>query len=113
MEENNDKISTPKNFIGTEYGLARYQKIKNYDFSAAHEYWELTKGYWNIVRDKWDRILLSENKFCLKKTYEENPLFVYHFTQAEEYKISKNIIIAKNKIDETISNFINYNCELK
>ena len=48
-----------------------------------------------------------------KKQHEKNPLFIYHFTQAEEYKISKNIIIAKNKIDETISNFINYNCELK
>ena len=89
------------------------EEIKNYEFSAAHEDWESTKGYWNIVRDKWDRILLSENKFCLKKTYEKNPLFIYHFMQAEEYKTSKDILIAKNKIDETVSNFINYNCESK
>ena len=110
MEENNDKISTPKNFIGTEYGLARYQKIKNYDFSAAYKYWNSTKGYWNIVRDKWDRILLSENKFCLKKQHEKNPLFIYHFTQAEEYKADKDVVVAKNKIDETINNFIDYKC---
>lgn len=113
MEENNDKIKIPKNFIGTEYGLARYQKVMNYDFNAAYKYWESTKGYWAIVRDKWDRILLSESKFCLKKQYKENPLFIYHFTQAEEYKNSKDIVASKNKIDETINNFIDYKCESK
>ena len=53
------------------------------------------------------------SKKSKKKTYEKNPLFIYHFMQAEEYKTSKDILIAKNKIDETISNFINYNCESK
>ena len=110
MEENNAKIKAPKNFIGAEYGLARYQKVKNYDFNAAYKYWESTKEYWNIVRDKWDRILLSENKFCIKKRHEETPQFVYHFTQAEQYKESRDIVSAKNQVDETISNFINYNC---
>ena len=110
MEENNDKIETPKKYIGTEYGLARYQKIKNYDFSEANKYWESTKGYWSVVRDKWDRVLSKNRHFCLKKYHKNNPLFIHHFTQAEEYKNTKNIISAKKIVDETIGNFINYNC---
>ena len=42
MEEINDKIQTPDNYIGSEYGLARYQKIKNYEFQPAYDYWNET-----------------------------------------------------------------------
>ena len=110
MEENNDKIKTPNNYIGTEYGVARYQKIKDYDFSPATKYWESTKNYWDIVRDKWDRTLSFDTSFCLKKLHDKNPLFIYHFSQAEEYKKDNNVIIAKNKVDQTIGNFIMPKC---
>ena len=113
MEENNDKIKTPIKYVGTEYGLARYQRVKDYDFSAAFEYWNSTKEYWNIVRDKWDRTLSSNNKFCLKKLHENNPLFIFHFSQAEEFKKDKDIIVAKNNIDRTIKNFISYECNAR
>ena len=76
MEENNDKIKTPIKYVGTEYGLARYQKIKNYDFNAAHKYWLETKGYWKIVRDSWSDIINKQKVFCMKKSYEETPLFM-------------------------------------
>ena len=113
MEENNDKIKTPNKYVGTEYGLARYQRVKDYDFSAAFEYWNSTKEYWNIVRDKWDRTLSNNNKFCLKKFHENNPLFIFHFSQAEEFKKDKDILVAKNNIDKTIKNFISYECNIR
>ena len=111
MEENNDKIKTPIKYVGTEYGLARYQKIKNYDFNAAHKYWLETKGYWKIVRESWSDIINKQKVFCMKKSYEETPLFMYHFLQAEEFKKSRDIVKAKKDIDETIGNFISYKCK--
>lgn len=111
MEENNDKIKTPIKYVGTEYGLARYQKIKNYDFNAAHKYWLETKGYWKIVRESWNDIINKEKVFCMKKSYEETPLFMYHFLQAEEFKKSRDVVRAKKDIDETIGNFISNKCK--
>ena len=113
MEENNDKIKTPKKYLGTEYGVARYQKIKDYNFSSAFEYWEATKNYWQIVRDSWNKILLSKNRFCLKKTYENSPLFMFHFIQAEKYKETKDLISAKRDVNSTINNFIDYSCSIE
>lgn len=113
MEENNDKIKSPKKYLGTEYGVARYQKIKDYNFSAAFEYWEATKNYWQIVRDSWNKILLSKNRFCLKKTYENSPLFMFHFIQAEKYKETKDLISAKRDVNSTINNFIDYSCSIE
>ena len=110
MEENNDKIKTPNNYIGTEYGLARYQKVVNYDFTPALKYWQSSKGYWNLVRDKWDRIISYDASFCMKKHYKDKPLFNYHFSQAEKYKKEKDILKAKRDVDQTINNFIINNC---
>ena len=110
MEENNDKIETPKKYIGTEYGLARYQKIANYNFTPALEYWQSSKGYWDLVRDRWDRIISYDASFCMKKYHNDKPLFNYHFLQAEKYKKEKDILKAKRDVDQTINNFIINNC---
>ena len=67
MEESNDKIRNPSSFVGAEYGLARYQRVKNYDFNSAYDYWNSTKEYWDIVRYTWDDILFSEDKFLFEK----------------------------------------------
>ena len=88
-----------------------FEKIKNYDFNAAHKYWLETKGYWKIVRESWNDIINKEKVFCMKKSYEETPLFMYHFLQAEEFKKSRDVVRAKKDIDETIGNFISNKCK--
>ena len=110
MEESNEKIQVPSNFIGSEYGLARYQKVKNYDFKAAYDYWDSTKEYWGLVRNKWDKILFSEDNFCLRKKHKNSPLFMHHFAQAEQFKESKDAVSAKESIDDTISKFKDEAC---
>ena len=67
MEEVNEKIITPNGYLGSEYGIARYQRISNYDFTPARNYWDKTKNYWAIVRDKWSEVLLKK-KVCLLKS---------------------------------------------
>ena len=106
MEELNDKIKTPNNYVGSEYGVVRYQKIKNYNFQPAYDYWDETKDYWQIVRDKWTEKLTKENKVCLEKTYNGGPLYMYKFNYAEEYASKQNIIKSKKDISEIINKFI-------
>ena len=40
------KIRKKDIFIGSEYGVARYQKIKDYKFEPAYKYWKETNLYW-------------------------------------------------------------------
>ena len=42
--------SQVKTHIAREIGLNRYQRIKNFDFSAGDSYWKNTKSFWSDVR---------------------------------------------------------------
>ena len=44
---------------GREIGLNRYESIEEFDFSPAIDYWSATKGFWKVVRNKWNKIINS------------------------------------------------------
>jgi len=110
MEEINDKIQTPDTYIGSEYGVARYQKIQNYNFQPAYDYWDETKDYWNIVREAWSKILLNNDRICLKDKVDDNPLYIYKFNYAEEFKTKKSLIESYKNINSIINKFIDDTC---
>jgi hypothetical protein len=109
MEEINEKIIIPNTYLGSEYGVARYQRISNYDFGPANEYWDKTKNYWSIVRSKWNEVL-SNKRVCLLKSYKDKPLYLYKFNYAEDYKSHQDDARAYRDISNTINNFIDRNC---
>ena len=110
MEEINDKIQTPNIYIGSEYGLARYQKINNYNFQPAYDYWNETKEYWGLVRKEWDKIINNNSKVCLKNKVNKSPLYLYKFNYAEDYKINKNKEESHKNINDIISKFLEKKC---
>jgi hypothetical protein len=109
MEEINEKIIIPNNYLGSEYGVARYQRISNYDFKPAHDYWDKTKNYWLIVRDKWSEIL-SKKKVCLLESYKGKPLYLYKFNYADDYKDNQDNEKAYSNINNIIKNFVDRTC---
>ena len=109
MEEINEKIIIPNNYLGSEYGVARYQRISNYDFKPAHNYWDKTKNYWSIVRDKWSEVL-SKKKVCLLESYEGKPLYLYKFNYADDYKDNQDNEKAYSNVNNIIKNFVDSNC---
>jgi len=109
MEEMNEKIIAPNNFLGSEYGIARYQRISNYDFKPAYDYWDKTKGFWSIVRNKWNEVLLNK-KVCLLNNFEGKPLYLYKFDYAEEYKNNPNNKQADMRVNNIVTKFIDSNC---
>lgn len=74
-----------KEFLAREIGLNRYDRIKNFDFSAADEYWDESKEYWDAVRKVWNSIMESKPKFVFNRGYEEESLISKHFSFVEEY----------------------------
>lgn len=109
MEELNEKIIFPNKYHGSEFGIARYQRISNYDFTPARDYWDDTKEYWSIVRGKWSEIL-SQDKVCLLKDVEGRPMYMYKFEFAEDYKNNPDNKEANQNVDDIITKFIASNC---
>ena len=109
MEELNEKIIFPNKYLGSEFGVARYQRISNYDFSPAHDYWNDTKEYWSIVRETWSEIL-SRKRVCLLGEVEGKPLYLYKFNFAEDYKNDPDNKKAHKNVYETVSKFTTSNC---
>jgi hypothetical protein len=109
MEEINEKIIIPNIYLGSEYGVARYQRISNYDFKPAQDYWNKTKNYWLIVRDKWSEVL-SKKKVCLLESYKGKPLYLYKFNYADDYKDNQDNEKAYSNINNIIKKFVDRTC---
>ncbi len=48
-------------FVGREYGVARYERLKDADFSGADEYYKTTREFWDEVLRVWDGIFAKRN----------------------------------------------------
>jgi hypothetical protein len=55
QEENNLKIAlgAERRALAREYGVARYERIRDYDFGAAERYFNATEPFWAEVRAAW------------------------------------------------------------
>ena len=85
-EQNNSKV-TKKNFIlAREIGLARYQRIKNFDWSAGEIYWKKTEEFWREVREVWTKEIENSKKIKVSQNTNDDILFIRLFELAEEYK---------------------------
>jgi hypothetical protein len=81
QEENNLKLVTAEErYLGREYGVARYERIKDYDFSAAEKYFTRTEPFWGEVRAAWAEI--SAKRFTLRAQPDQGQLFLAFFEYA-------------------------------
>ncbi len=63
-EQNNNKARLDNEIIAKEIGIARYQRINNFDWTAGKVYWENTEVFWKKVRDAWSQKLENSNMIC-------------------------------------------------
>lgn len=92
QEENNLKaVLTPtreldpsRPYVGREYGVARYERIRDADFAAADSYYERTKEFWDQVRDRWSKIFAERGSVTLRGPVDKLGLFQPLFAHAEE-----------------------------
>ena len=87
-EEQNRKVvldseGTPLRTIAKETGLNRYERLRDYDFSAGDAYLARTGAYWQAVRDAWRDIYRDNRSFTLASAVDEQPLFMAMFRQAD------------------------------
>ncbi|MEO8132366.1 MAG: DUF6607 family protein [Betaproteobacteria bacterium] len=100
QEENNLKLALGEDgkprenipYLAREYGVARYERIKDYDFAPGRDYFDKTEPFWAEVRAAWSRIARTEGGFKLRKPVDQGQLFVPFFEYAERLSDSEPFV---------------------
>jgi hypothetical protein len=91
QEENNLKaVLTPQRevdaarpYVGREYGVARYERLRDAEFAGADRYYERTRDFWNAVRGEWGAAFASQETVTLKGPVDRLGLFMPLFERAD------------------------------
>lgn len=115
QEENNlklalDETGKPREaipYLAREYGVARYERIRDYDFSAGKNYFDRTEPFWSEVRAAWKEIIRRDGQFKLRKPVDQGQLFEPFFEYAERLTNGQPFVRedARVFIEQTLHNF--------
>jgi hypothetical protein len=102
QEENNLKAATQgagalETYLAREYGVARYERIREADFAAADRYYAATKRFWDEVRDRWQAIFAARGRVELTGPVDKLGLFMPLFEQASAIEEQGEAANARNE----------------
>lgn len=92
QEENNLKLALDGSgkprarlpYVAREYGVARYERIRDYDFGPGKEYFERTEPFWAEVRAAWRSTIQRDRRYTLKAPVDQGALFRPFFAYADK-----------------------------
>lgn len=70
-------------YLARELGIDRYERIKDYDFSAGDAYWQTTQPFWRVVRAAWTRALRTNPSLRIAEDCRGKPAFELTFDYAQ------------------------------
>jgi hypothetical protein len=70
-------------YLAKELGVNRYERIKDFDWSAGDEYWTQTGPFWADVRAVWQEYFDAQPSLDIVEEANGVPLFAALFEQAE------------------------------
>jgi hypothetical protein len=90
QEENNLKLAlADKRTLAREYGVARYERIRDFDFAPARRYFSVTEPFWAEVRAAWRALAEGKGRFTLRAQPDQANLFVPFFGYAGKLEEGK------------------------
>ncbi|HVL01320.1 MAG TPA: DUF6607 family protein [Dongiaceae bacterium] len=92
-------------FVAKELGNNRYQRIKDFDWSAGDTFWKQTGPYWAIVRQQWDQLSDRNPRFALKEKHDNAALFEVIFQQADEFAAGK-LKEPEQAVEDTLKDYL-------
>ncbi len=87
QEENNLKqtAGAALPYVGREYGVARYERLKDADFAAADAHYAETREFWKAVMVDWERYWLRNDAVTLGAHSDQSGAFMELFQLASEF----------------------------
>lgn len=106
QEENNLKRTVGAAvlpYVGREYGVARYERLKDADFRAADAYYAATREYWDVVLDVWSDIWSTRREVEVPNS-DQSGAFASLFELADEFAAGRlSAAAAKPKIRDALA----------
>ena len=85
QEENNLKYASDrKKVLAREYGVARYERIRDYDFGPGETYYKRTEPFWAEVRAAWRELAEGRGRFSVRAPVDQAQLFMPFFEYADK-----------------------------
>ncbi|MEM9101180.1 MAG: DUF6607 family protein [Pseudomonadota bacterium] len=78
------KIDPQTPYLSKELGVARYEKIINFDFSPGDEYWKKSSPFWADVRYVWQELIDNNKRIKISKKVDSQFMFMPFFTEAQK-----------------------------
>jgi hypothetical protein len=69
--------------LAREIGVDRYERLRDFDFSAADAYWKATASFWALVRQGWAQRVAKAEHLRVATTCEGAEAFVPFFSMAQ------------------------------
>lgn len=93
--------------MAKEEGLARYQAVKDFDFSGGDKYFSNTEPVWKMVRSIWSEQIAKSQHIELKRKHDGQPMFMPLFSLASEFSDNKlSIEDAQKRVDDILANYL-------
>jgi hypothetical protein len=93
--------------LAREIGIARYERLADFDRSAGDEYWEATRDFWAEVRAYWQREMAEHDAIRLVGEVDGRNLFEPLFERAQQITDGEEFDAADNRafIEETVDSY--------
>jgi hypothetical protein len=103
QEENNlkgvvagpHKLDAAQPYLAREYGVARYERIREADFKLADDYHERTRPFWDRVRQDWSIAFTTHGTVKLRGQVDVLGLYKPLFERADEIAGKPQTVDAK------------------
>jgi hypothetical protein len=77
--------------LAREVGVDRYERVRDFDFSAADAYWNATASFWGLVRQGWAKRVAKAPRLRVRTTCDGAEAFVPFFALAERIEAGEAI----------------------
>ena len=85
QEENNLKFAIgQRRNLAREYGIARYDRIRDYDFGPGEKYYKATEPFWAEVRAAWRELEERRGGLSMRAPVDQAQLFLPFFDYAQK-----------------------------
>ncbi len=78
-----DADGTVASRLAREFGLVRYERLRDFDRSAGDAYWQATASFWGQVRAYWQLAMDESERIRLRERVDGRRLFEPLFARAQ------------------------------
>ncbi len=94
--------------IAREFGLNRYDYVRDEQLKEAQAWWEENRQIWSDVRSVWSQVFSNNPSIYLRADLDDKPLYRHIFRMAEQAAEEQDYRsdIFKSRIEEIINQFL-------